>query len=518
MEVLAEEVYDLTFNSLFSGVVTGFNNFVNLFNMNYLVGMVVGYLSLLKASGQQQGSLLDNLGEGIQQQIRPIKQPIDESIAYVGSAGCAHVKKLLGVAYEQLEGVREPDLNSLSLFFKTRASSKVYNISVAAEAITRARAFNPQKNLIIFVHGFIDDPTKDSFKNISEAFLRSGETSVLALDGSPLIRWLYLRATTYVRFMGRKLGEVLAAMVKGGTDPASIHLIGHSLGSHISGFAGKTLLKLTGRRPGRISALDPAGPCFTHVDADLRVKDSDADYVDCVHSDSGVYGMKEPIGHADYFPNGGNSQPGCLLQTCSHSRSWLYFAESLLERTAFAAKRCPSWEHFKRDQCDDEVSYMGIDSKPGTKGKFFLQTGFLFPYGRGGEGLTYREPPNLIQAVAGSILKDEDQETLHSAAAVLKDQDTSKLLQAVAGSIDQDPKELLQSVADTVKDQDPTKILESVAGSVKDQLPSNVLKSVAGSVKDQDPSKLLHSIAGGVLEDPNPSKLLKTFTGSVFGG
>lgn len=59
--------------------------------------------------------------------------------------------------------------------FFLRISSRVYNISVAAEAITRARAFDPQRKLIIFVHGFIDDPTKDSFKNISEAFLRSGE-------------------------------------------------------------------------------------------------------------------------------------------------------------------------------------------------------------------------------------------------------------------------------------------------------------------------------------------------------
>ncbi|XP_013137998.1 PREDICTED: inactive pancreatic lipase-related protein 1-like [Papilio polytes] len=482
--------------------------------MNYLVTMFVGYMSLLKASGQQQGNLIENLGEGIQQQIRPLKQPIDESIAYIGSAGCPHVKKLLGVAYEQLEGVKEPDLNSLSLFFKTRISSRVYNISVAAEAITRARAFDPQRKLIIFVHGFIDDPTKDSFKNISEAFLRSGETSVIALDGSPLIRWLYLRATTYVRFMGRKLGEVLAAMVNGGTDPASIHLIGHSLGSHISGFAGKTLFKLTGRKPGRLTALDPAGPCFTNVEKDLRVKDTDADYVDCIHSDSGVYGMKEPVGHADYFPNGGHSQPGCLLQTCSHSRSWLYFAESLLEVAAFSARRCASWEHFKRDQCDDEISNMGIDSKPNTRGKFFLQTGFLFPYGRGDEGLKYRDPPNLIQAVAGSILKDEDQDNVHSTASILKDQDPKKLLESVASSLDQDPKKLLESIAGSL-DQDPTKLLKSVAGSL-DQDPTKILESVADSVKDH-PSKLLHSVAG-VLEDQNPSKLFKSFTGSVFGG
>ena len=39
------------------------------------------------------------------------------------------------------------------------------------------------------------------------------------------------------------------------------HCVGHSLGSHTCGFAGKSLTKL-GLRMSRISALDPAGPLF----------------------------------------------------------------------------------------------------------------------------------------------------------------------------------------------------------------------------------------------------------------
>ena len=39
------------------------------------------------------------------------------------------------------------------------------------------------------------------------------------------------------------------------------HCVGHSLGSHTCGFAGKSLSKL-GLRMSRISALDPAGPLF----------------------------------------------------------------------------------------------------------------------------------------------------------------------------------------------------------------------------------------------------------------
>ena len=41
----------------------------------------------------------------------------------------------------------------------------------------------------------------------------------------------------------------------------SYHCVGHSLGSHTCGFAGKNLARL-GLRMSRISALDPAGPLF----------------------------------------------------------------------------------------------------------------------------------------------------------------------------------------------------------------------------------------------------------------
>lgn len=44
--------------------------------------------------------------------------------------------------------------------------------------------------------------------------LLPGHYNILALDASALIRWLYLRSSTYVPFIGDKLGETLAAMVK----------------------------------------------------------------------------------------------------------------------------------------------------------------------------------------------------------------------------------------------------------------------------------------------------------------
>ena len=44
--------------------------------------------------------------------------------------------------------------------------------------------------------------------------------------------------------------------------PPHVHLVGHSLGAHLMGNAGRTFAKASGRKVDRVTALDPAGPGF----------------------------------------------------------------------------------------------------------------------------------------------------------------------------------------------------------------------------------------------------------------
>ncbi|XP_050355927.1 phospholipase A1 1-like [Nymphalis io] len=362
--------------------------------------LLSSFLMYVNADNKNDTDVVDFFRRGIQKEIQTVKQPIDETIAYVGSSQCKHVKKLLGVSYEQLQGESEPDLNSLTLHYKTRAYTTIINITAAAESLRQARSYDPDEKLIIFVHGFTDDPTKDSFTHIHRSFIENGHIGLIALDGSSLIRWIYLRATTYVQFMGQKLGEILAGMVYQGQDPTKIHIIGHSLGAHISGFAGKAFYNLTGKLVGRISGLDPAGPCFSHVDPDSRLMHTDAAFVDVMHTDAGVYGIKDAVGHADYFPNSGTLQPNCLLQTCSHSRAWQMYGESVLTREAFPAIKCSDWEEFKNGSCKNEISYMGYGAKSDARGKYFLQTNGESPYGMGVRGIKYTNTDGIVKSIS----------------------------------------------------------------------------------------------------------------------
>lgn len=94
-------------------------------------------------------------------------------------------------------------------------------------------------------------------------------------------------------------------------DLNNVLLVGHSLGGQMTGFVGKHIYKMTGRKLPRIVALDPAGPLFVERPDDKRLNKDDAEIVEVIHTDGGTFGFKDATGTIDFFPNGGTSQPGC---------------------------------------------------------------------------------------------------------------------------------------------------------------------------------------------------------------
>lgn len=109
--------------------------------------------------------------------------------------------------------------------------------------------------------------------------------------------------------MGEEVARFISKLIDMGADPEHIHLIGHSLGAHVAGAAGKIFKG----RMSRITGLDPALPSFDHYkEADQRLDQTDAQFVDIIHTCAGTLGLFAPIGHVDFYPNGGTpSQPGC---------------------------------------------------------------------------------------------------------------------------------------------------------------------------------------------------------------
>jgi hypothetical protein len=65
-----------------------------------------------------------------------------------------------------------------------------------------------------------------------------------------------------------------------------------------------------------VAGLDPADPLFEDSSPEVRLDPSDAKFVGVVHTNGepiylGGYGMYAQVGHADFYINGGQIQPGC---------------------------------------------------------------------------------------------------------------------------------------------------------------------------------------------------------------
>ncbi|KAM3914079.1 pancreatic lipase-related protein 2-like isoform 2-T2 [Leptodactylus fuscus] len=148
-----------------------------------------------------------------------------------------------------------------------------------------------------------------------------------------------------------------------GYPPSNVHIIGHSLGAHAAGEAGK-------RFPGvrRITGLDPARPMFEDTPEEVRLDRSDADLVDVIHTDTKPItglGIIKPIGHMDFYPNGGDHMAGCPskltilinskdsfnILACNHFRSFIYFTYSVSHSDAFISYPCESYTAFTAGSC-----------------------------------------------------------------------------------------------------------------------------------------------------------------------
>ena len=68
-----------------------------------------------------------------------------------------------------------------------------------------------------------------------------------------------------MRHIARHGAELLAQNIVSGSLPVEkIYFIGHSLGAHMMSFAAKDIFEITGKKVGRITALDP-GMCLLNT-------------------------------------------------------------------------------------------------------------------------------------------------------------------------------------------------------------------------------------------------------------
>jgi len=120
-------------------------------------------------------------------------------------------------------------------------------------------------------------------------YLKAGDYNVVAVDWSLLSSWdNYPVAAGNAIEVGKHVGKLFSELIREkGLDPKKIHIVGHSLGSHVAAHIGRQIQESGLGKVGRISALDPAKPWFDGSNRPQRIGKNDADFVDVIHTNSG---------------------------------------------------------------------------------------------------------------------------------------------------------------------------------------------------------------------------------------
>ncbi|XP_077277089.1 pancreatic triacylglycerol lipase-like isoform X1 [Temnothorax americanus] len=265
-----------------------------------------------------------------------------------------------------IEELSEAALKTTFLLY-TRNRHAGHPIVINDKDSVRKSSWNPTHPTRIVTHGWRGDINPGSAcALIRNAYLNVGDYNVILVDWSKAAGniW-YWKVTQSVPLVAQRVTELIDFLEsEAGLDPSKTRVVGHSLGGHVAGLAARN----TRGEIAEAIALDPARPWFESKKPGERVDKSDAARVHVIHTST--LGLAESIGDADFYPNGGKNQPGCnvIALACAHSRSYEYYAESILNPTGFRA---------------GNVFMGGPSLDPNARGEYILETAKEPPFALG---------------------------------------------------------------------------------------------------------------------------------------
>uniref|UniRef100_A0A1E1W1Y4 Lipase domain-containing protein n=1 Tax=Pectinophora gossypiella TaxID=13191 RepID=A0A1E1W1Y4_PECGO len=271
---------------------------------------------------------------------------------------------------------RYGELNSYYVYSRDnpRQPTRIYPTVQSVNLDTRT--FRSKVVLLVHDHGEMLGTSLDTV--VTDALLSTEDVTVIVVDWSLVASQPYANAVAQVANIGANIAELIRILLQYRRFTlANLHLVGFGLGAHIVGYAARStngdVARITGLDPSRMEGILNTG----------HLKASDAAYVEVIHTDGQgdeAIGVGIPLGHVDFFPNGGTDQPGCRDNACNHRRAYELFAASITHESRIG-NRCPSDVVPSLNDCHGFTLGMGTNNlvKYGS-GSYFLETGRTYPY------------------------------------------------------------------------------------------------------------------------------------------
>ncbi|KAK9892106.1 hypothetical protein WA026_018309 [Henosepilachna vigintioctopunctata] len=202
----------------------------------------------------------------------------------------------------------------------------------------------------ILMHDFDKEIISDWYVPLSEALIvREPRSAVLQFF------WRYKRRSPWptntddIEVAAKDMVVILTSITDSFPEWKVI-IIGHGKGALIGGVAGRFYNKVHQKLLGRLIALDPEEISINLIDK-MKVSKEDAHFVMVIHTVK-PHKESESEGHIEFFPNGGEYQPGCgLFNRCKNRRSFEYFTAAVICPEKYMAKQCLSYKAFDRNSC-----------------------------------------------------------------------------------------------------------------------------------------------------------------------
>ncbi|XP_060624476.2 pancreatic lipase-related protein 2-like [Anolis sagrei] len=269
-----------------------------------------------------------------------------------------------------------PEIVNTAFHLYTRENPIYFQVISAVNPSTiKVSNFRTNRKTRFIIHGYFVGDEYDRIVNICRFFLQKEDINCIVVNWKAAAADLYTQSVQNVRIVGAEMAYLLDYLEENcGYSLSDVHIIGHSLGAHAGGEAGR-------RKPGlsRITGLDPAGPLFHQTPPEVRLDPSDAKFVDVIHTNIGhlffefASGIIQPCGHLDFYPNGGGIMPGCKKDLfvskqgdidgamreiassrsagCSHKRSLRYYSDSIFIPDGFLGYQCKTFDSFASGKC-----------------------------------------------------------------------------------------------------------------------------------------------------------------------